>query len=129
MPPRQIQLMLEKVAQDEYVLDKFLTDDDAPIEIFGFHAQQAAEKLLKAILAAAGADYPRTHRLTELIDLIRSRGIQLPDTFEDVRYLTPFAVDFRYDIVPEEPEDPLDKVQIRNLLKELRSWTESFVCL
>ena len=43
MPPKQIELLLAKVAQDEYVLDRFLTDSDAPIEVFGFHAQQVAD--------------------------------------------------------------------------------------
>jgi len=44
MPLKSVELMLDKAAQDEYVLDKLLADDDAPVEIFGFHAQQAAEK-------------------------------------------------------------------------------------
>ena len=47
---KHVVLLLDKAAQDEYVLDKLLSDPDAPVEVFGFHAQQAAEKLLKAIL-------------------------------------------------------------------------------
>ena len=39
---------------EPHVLDKLLADPDAPLEIFGFHAQQTAEKLLKAVLSHAG---------------------------------------------------------------------------
>lgn len=123
MPRRKhIERLLTKAAQDEYVVDRLLADDDAPVEAFGFHAQQAAEKLLKAVLVAAGAHYPRTHRLAELIDLLRAAGVQVPLEFDDVRYLTPFAVEFRYDIVPEEDETPLDKHQVSHALQALRAW-------
>jgi len=124
---KQISLLLTKAAQDEYVLDKLMDDTQAPVEIFGFHAQQAAEKLLKAILAASGTTYPHTHRLVELIDLARSQGINLPDEFEELRYLTPFAVEFRYDVLPDEIEAPIDKSKVLELINNLRSWAESFI--
>lgn len=127
MPFKSVELMLDKAAQDEYVLDKLFADADAPIEIFGFHAQQAAEKFLKAVLLTVECEYPRTHRLAELIDLARSSGVDFPERFEEIRYLTPFAVEFRYDAMPEESEEPLDKTQIRKLLTDLRCWVESFV--
>ena len=123
----QIELLLKKAEQDEYVLEKLLDDPGAPIEIFGFHAQQAAEKLLKAALVASGGVYPQTHRLAELMDLIRGQGADLPEKFEELRYLTPFAVEFRYDLLPEEPEAPLEKSQVLRMVKDLRSWIESLV--
>ena len=39
-------------------------------EIFGFHAQQAAGKALKAWLAAFGVEYPRTHDLSLMLTLL-----------------------------------------------------------
>ncbi len=123
MPRRKhIETLLAKAAQDQYVLDRLLPDDRAPVEVFGFHAQQAAEKLLKAVLVASGSQYPRTHRLTELIDLLRAGGVQVPSEFDDLRDLTPFAVEFRYDITPEEDETPLDKDAVHQALLELRIW-------
>jgi hypothetical protein len=70
VPQREqhVALLLAKAAQDEYVLDRLLNDPDVPHEVYGFHAQQAAEKLLKAILSHAGIEYPRTHQLAELLD-------------------------------------------------------------
>lgn len=42
-------LLLAKARQDEYVLAQFVGDAAAADETFGFHAQQAAEKLLKRL--------------------------------------------------------------------------------
>ena len=42
-------------------------------EIFGFHVQQAAEKLLRAWLALLGEVYPLTHDLDLLLDLLQKR--------------------------------------------------------
>ena len=42
-------------------------------EIFGFHAQQAIEKLLKAWLASLGETYPLSHDLASLLDMLSAR--------------------------------------------------------
>ncbi|MBI5528368.1 MAG: HEPN domain-containing protein [Deltaproteobacteria bacterium] len=125
MPPReQIRLLMLKAAQDEYVLDALLNDPRAPVEVFGFHAQQAAEKMLKAIIVAAGGTFPMSHRIAELLDLAKDLRARLPDSFEELRHLTPFAVEFRYDVMPEESEEPLDVRRVRQLLRDLRAWAE-----
>ena len=43
-------------------------------EIFGFHAQQAIEKALKAWLSARGVEFPLTHELTRLLNLLEKQG-------------------------------------------------------
>ena len=91
-------------------------------EIFGFHAQQAAEKLLKAWLALLGETYPTTHDLARLVAMLRERGVEATRFNELVEY-TPFAVQFRY-----APGDlsarPLDRdtaiERVEALLKEVR---------
>ncbi len=40
---KHVERLLAKAAQDEYVVHRLLPDDEAPVEAFGFHAQQAAE--------------------------------------------------------------------------------------
>ncbi|MEI8096307.1 MAG: HEPN domain-containing protein [Spirochaetales bacterium] len=40
-----------------------------PVEVICFHCQQAAEKHLKAVLAASNCDIPKTHDLLVLLDL------------------------------------------------------------
>ena len=91
-------------------------------EIFGFHAQQAAEKLLKAWLALLGETYPTTHDLARLLAILRERDVEATRFNELVEY-TPFAVQFRY-----APGDlsarPLDRdtaiERVEALLKEVR---------
>ncbi len=121
----QAELLLRKAEHDEYLLDKLLDDSNAPVEVFGFHAQQAVEKLLKALLASLQIRYPHTHRLIDLMDLITNAGIVIPSQLEDLRQLTPFAVEFRYDALPEEPEAPLEKVPVRQRIRDLRAWITS----
>ena len=124
----QAALLLAKAAEDEYVLDKLVGDPDAPESVFGFHAQQATEKLLKAVLAHAGVDYPFTHRLVELIDLAGESGVRLPAVFEDLRDLTPFTVEFRYGVVPPDGgDDALDKVAVREAIWRARQWAEQLM--
>jgi HEPN domain-containing protein len=62
----QAQLMLRKAAEDRMAIAF-----DLPDSIFGFHAQQAIEKLLKALIASRGDAYPRTHDLRQLLTYLQ----------------------------------------------------------
>ena len=78
-------------------------------EVFGFHAQQAVEKALKAWLSALGIPYPFTHSLDALLGLIEDEaGAEEIGQFRNLKFLGAFAVQFRY-ITYEEAEDELDK--------------------
>ena len=69
MPPDRPEVLLRKAKQDELAVEKLLDDGDIEDDLLGFHAQQAAEKMLKALLAARGVDYPKTHTLRILVEL------------------------------------------------------------
>ena len=92
--PKLAEKLLAKADQDLHVVRKWKSDTDIAEEIIGFHAQQSAEKILKAVLAYNEIDYPFTHRLSDLIDLIKDHDISFPDELEEIRFLTPFAVEF-----------------------------------
>jgi HEPN domain-containing protein len=124
---RHTELLLEKAAQDEGALRALLAHDDVAAEVFGFHAQQAAEKLLKAAITARGVEYPLTHRLADLLDLLAHAGVEVPDCLAAVRELTPFAVEFRYDVLPPAEHEELDRKQCYQLVLRLRAWVESVV--
>jgi hypothetical protein len=66
---------LERADADLAAVRAMEAVDEVPDEIVGFHGQQAAEKLLKAVLAAHGIDFPRTHSLRFLLDLLDDRGL------------------------------------------------------
>jgi HEPN domain-containing protein len=48
-----------------------------------FHARQALEKSLKAVLFTHLTEFERTHDLVELARLLRERGIELPATEDE----------------------------------------------
>jgi HEPN domain-containing protein len=60
-----------------------------------FHAQQAVEKYLKAILQQRGISFPRTHDLVILLQLLEGRQRESPFR-DDAELLTTYAVEFRY---------------------------------
>jgi len=60
-----------------------------------FHAQQAVEKALKAILIAKGIPPPKTHNIRTLLDLL-PQDINSPKEVEDAASLTDYAVTNRY---------------------------------
>ncbi len=107
------------------MLTQFVAAAAAADETFGFHAQQAAEKLLKAALLAGGVVCPRTHRLGDLLDLGYDRGLPLPEEFEELNRLTPFAVEYRYEFYAEEVERPLDRPAVLEQVRRLRAWVEA----
>lgn len=114
--------LLRKADQDKSVFEKLRPDPDIAVDILGFHAQQAAEKMLKSSLACKEVDFPFSHRLTDLIDLLKETGVTFPEDLEELRFLTPFAVAFRYEVYEEE-EEPFDSDRIAALLDKLREWT------
>jgi HEPN domain-containing protein len=114
--------LLRKADQDQLVFEKLRFDRDIAIDILGFHAQQAAEKMLKSILASQEIDFPFSHRLADLFDLLKEKGEAVPGGLEELRFLTPFAVAFRYELYEEE-EEPFDSDRVAALLAELRQWT------
>lgn len=61
-----------------------------------FHAQQAAEKSLKAILLFKQVEFPLTHDIEELIELATQNGLALPKEISEAGSLTPYAAETRY---------------------------------
>jgi|SRR4051812_17692270 HEPN domain-containing protein len=64
------QQWLAKAAEDLGVARLVLESATAARWAACFHAQQATEKALKAVLVANGTDFPRTHVLERLADLL-----------------------------------------------------------
>ncbi|HWQ96359.1 MAG TPA: HEPN domain-containing protein [Candidatus Methylomirabilis sp.] len=123
-PPERAELLMAKAKDDEILLEEIISNEKIRDEIIGFHAQQAAEKMMKALLMAKNIHYRRTHDLRELIDLIRDNGIEFPESLMEIRTLSPFAVEFRYDYIPMEEEEPFNRQKALEMVRELRKWVE-----
>ncbi|MBI2506334.1 MAG: HEPN domain-containing protein [Candidatus Latescibacteria bacterium] len=90
-----------------------------------FHAQQAAEKALKAVLIANGIPFERIHNLKTLLDLL-PQGTLLPPKVQDAASLTDYAVSRRYpgDFEPITEEEHLEAVQ---LAEAVVHWAERII--
>ena len=61
-----------------------------------FHAQQCAEKYLKARLCEAGIEFAKVHDLTALLNQVVEIEPAWERFREDLAYLSDFAVTYRY---------------------------------
>ena len=61
-----------------------------------FHAQQCVEKLMKAVLAYASVEYPKTHDLEKLARLMAGPYPLRTWDYHELGRLTKAAVDLRY---------------------------------
>jgi HEPN domain-containing protein len=68
------------------------------------HAQQAAEKALKAFLVAHDEPFPLTHNLNVLLPLCMTRDSGFGRFNKAASSLTPYATQFRYPGGPIEPD-------------------------
>ena len=66
------------------------------LEDLCFNAQQAAEKAFKAICLHTGQDFPKTHSISRLIEIIEISSISIPDEVKSANVLTQYAVQTRY---------------------------------
>jgi HEPN domain-containing protein len=65
-------------------------------DIVVFHAQQAVEKYLKALLTRHQTEFPKTHVIQRLLLLLQPVEPGLATALENAKWLSPFGVDIRY---------------------------------
>jgi len=66
------------------------------LEDLCFHAQQAAEKAIKALLICHRVQFPYVHDLAALLTLLERATGELPEHIRQAERLTQFAVRARY---------------------------------
>lgn len=104
---KQARALVEAAGRDIAALRGMRDANIFANEIFGFHAQQAAEKLLKAWLALLGEVYPLTHNLELLLALLEEHGAATKQ-FEPLVEYTPYASRIRYEST-EPSTKPVDR--------------------
>jgi HEPN domain-containing protein len=91
-----------------------------------FHAQQCAEKYIKALLISKGADFPKTHDLLMLNNLCSAAGIFLEIDPKHLNTLTDYAVRTRY---PGNDPTADDAKEAIKLAKLVRNFARNFLGL
>lgn len=91
---KAMQTLLKKADADFKSALKLIEYEPIILDTAAFHCQQAIEKYLNAYLVFMQIDYPRSHNLESLLDLIHATD----NSFEDFHFLnlTSFAVEIRY---------------------------------
>ena len=117
--------LLCKARDDGYVVRCMSADASAPDWIIGFHAQQAVEKSLKSVLARHEIEFPRTHNLSMLIELLRRHAITLPPDADGLARLTPFGLALRYDDTAGEDELIVQREWPVDVVSRTLDWSAS----
>ncbi|MBF0614044.1 MAG: HEPN domain-containing protein [Magnetococcales bacterium] len=78
--------------------------------VFGFHAQQAVEKGIKAWLTFLNVCFPKTHDLRKLMAMLEAHCEEDLEEWWPLIEYNPFAVQLRYHW-PEMVDAPLDRAE------------------
>lgn len=114
-----------RAANDLLNADNNLCAARVPCDTVCFHCQQAAEKLLKAVLAANGRPPPRTHVLLVLLEEVAAFLPSVEGLRDDLAILTPYAVAARYPDDDAEMPDLNDAREARQCAQRVLSWLQS----
>ena len=107
--------------RDIRTLHLLIAAPDSDDQANGFHAQQAIEKCLKAVLVANQLTFRKTHDLSELLDILRDNGRTMPPNADSLDTLNPFAVTLRYDLFEAEP---VNRDWVAQTVGSVRVWAE-----
>lgn len=114
-------------AEEDFVLARTALRRKQPLAYGAcFHAQQCAEKYMKALLISKGADFPKTHDLLLLNNLCSSNGILLEIDAKHLNTLSDYAVRTRY---PGEDPTAEDAKEAIELTKLVRNFARKFLGL
>jgi HEPN domain-containing protein len=87
---------LDKASRDLDLALDLLREDRPYPEAICFHAQQAAEKYLKAYLTWHEVEFPKTHAIEKLLRLAGSIDPGLPRSLDEATALSAYAIEVRY---------------------------------
>ena len=122
MPADGVKAWLRVVDTDVSSIVNNLDGPEPCATAAAFHCQQAAEKIVKAILVSSAIAFPKSHDIGALIRLLPPDHPLVPEVAPLARF-TPFVAVFRYpgasfmDAMVEEPSIE----EIRDWLAELRA--------
>jgi HEPN domain-containing protein len=115
-----VQEWLDKSHEDLGVADYLLRERSPYLNAIGFHAQQAAEKFLKALLVRHQVEFSKTHNLGELLDLVAKVAPELAANLRSATALNPYGVEVRYpgDLPHMTDEDAAEAVRLASQVCE-----------
>lgn len=113
-------------AKGDLALAKAPLPEGAFYEDLCFHAQQAAEKAVKAVYQHHGWTFRYIHDLEELLTGLKRQGLEVPDEIEETVVLTAFAMEARYPGLAEPVTSEEYQEAVRHAEK-IVSWAERVI--
>jgi len=114
-----------RYAKSDLALAKATISDDVLFGNLCFHAQQAVEKSIKAVLIAKSIPFPRTHNIDTLIGLLPG-DVPVPPDDAKVAELTEYAVTLRYPGM-DEPVTEEEYYEVLRLAESVVEWAEDTI--
>ena len=117
---KKVRQWLEYGDEDQKLAEHALKiETGCPCRLVAYHAQQCAEKHLKAYLVFHGVDFPYTHDLQELFALCAEHG-GWPAELKEARKLTYYAISTRYPGEADEvsPSEAREAVKLAAQVRE-----------
>ena len=113
-PPEEVKKIivrqwLGKADEDMKASEALLATEPPFLYPACFHAQQAAEKYLKALLTWFQIEFPKTHAIEQLLDLVKQADTETASSLRGTAALTPYGVDIRYP--SDQPEPSLEEAR------------------
>lgn len=102
MKPREevkrefVQQWLKKAEEDFHACKHLISGGAAHVYGSVFHAQQSAEKFLKALLVWHQVEFPKTHAIEQLLELVATFDSELAHSLREASILSPYGVEYRY---------------------------------
>ncbi len=121
----QAEKLLLMASKDMKALELMIMPESVDDEIYGFHAQQAVEKTLKAWITVIGGTYSFNHDLWILLLTLRELGCDI-EKYRHLIMLNPFAAHLRYEPL-ETVDEPLDRPELRKQIQELYDHVQTAV--
>lgn len=122
-PKAEAAVLARKAEDDATAMQWLASKPEISDEIVGFHAQQAVEKWLKAVLGSRSIEFEYTHDLRRLIGELMAAVGELPFDIPEVVALTEHAVPLRYDELLDT--EPLDRQAVVRLVEEVGEWADA----
>jgi HEPN domain-containing protein len=113
-------------AKGDLALAKAPLPEGAFYEDLCFHAQQAAEKAIKAVYQCRNTAFRYTHDLGELLAGLKEAGLNIPSEVEEALILTSYAWESRYPGLTE-PVTVEECLEAVNLASEVVRWSEEII--
>ena len=120
MADSQFENLINLASRDLQMLSLAMTHPDLQSPGL-FHAQQAIEKVFKAVLSAKNCPYPLTHNLLRLKKALTEVGVDCPVEDEILEKILPFGVEARYD---EDIESLISMSEAHLVVTAVLNWAE-----